>query len=263
MYKTLKAMARKTSLYSAYRERSERNKLEKKRTHFWDWTAEDQKRSDFYRQFVDPGDIVFDVGANLGNRAKIFSKLDAVVIAVEPQTACVDFLLSVFRDTDNFHLVKKALGASVGQAEMLISNASVLSSLSPDWIRSVQESGRFRKYEWNQKEMVAIDTLDNLIAEYGRPTFIKIDVEGFEHQVVSGLTTPVKALSMEFTPEIMENTVMCVDRLCQIGDYRFQISLCESMELHLPTWVAADEMKRVLSEIPRGSFGDLYARCDV
>jgi FkbM family methyltransferase len=186
--------------------------------------------------------------------------LGAVVVAVEPQTACAKFLLSVFRDKASVHLVRKALGASVGQAEMLISNAHAISSLSPDWVRTVTESGRFGECEWSRKETVSIDTLDNLIAQFGRPTFIKIDVEGFEEQVVSGLSTPVGTLSMEFTPEFIESALKCVAHLCRIGNVRFQISLGESMKFALPAWVAADEISGILSDFSSPEFGDLYAR---
>ena len=263
MKHTLRTIAARTPLYAVYGHFAERRRVKRMARQFWEWSGEDQKRLDFYRQFVAPGDLVFDVGANFGNRAKVFSRLGAVVVAVEPQTACADFLLSVFQDTADFHLVRKALGASAGQAEMLISNARAISSLSPDWVRSVTESGRFAEYEWNRTETVSIDTLDNLMGHYGCPAFVKIDVEGFEDQVVSGLSTPVGALSMEFTPEFMQGTLRCIAHLCRIGDCRFQVSLGESMEFALPNWVTAEEVTRALSEVSSTGFGDLYARFNV
>ena len=260
MEQSLKTIAKRTPLYAVYSYYADRRKWRRMKREFWKWSREDQKRFDFYRQFVATGDLVVDVGANLGNRAQVFSKLGAVVVAVEPQTACADFLQSVFRNTDNFHLVRKALGASAGQTEMLISHAHTISSLSPDWVSAVTESGRFADYEWNRRETVLIDTLDNLIAQYGCPAFVKIDVEGFEDQVVSGLSTPVRALSMEFIPEFMESTLKCIEHLDRIGDYQFQISLGESMEFALPNWVTAEQIGRALSEVPSDAFGDLYAR---
>ncbi len=229
---------------------------------FWDWSPEEQARLDFYRQFIEPGDTVFDVGANLGNRAKAFFKLGANVVAVEPQRECTKFLEAVFPRGTNFHLVRKALGASVGEAEMLVSNANTISSLAPSWIHAVKESGRFSDYEWNRSEKVSVDTLDNLLARYGRPSFVKIDVEGFEYEVICGLSRTVGALSLEFTPEYIQNTFKCIERLCRISVPRFQISLRESMQFLLPGWVSAHEIGRYLSDVEPSAFGELYVRYD-
>ncbi|MDT8316996.1 MAG: FkbM family methyltransferase [bacterium] len=260
MRHSFETIVKRTTIYALYRYFADRYKRRFTYSQFWEWSGEDQKRIDFYRQFVTKGDLIFDVGANRGSRAKIFSKLGAIVVAVEPQTECSDFLQYVFRNKDNFNLVKKALGASVGQTEMLISNADTISSLSPEWVSAVKESGRFAGHEWNRKETVLVDTLDNLIAQYGRPAFVKIDVEGFEAQVLSGLTTPVGALSVEFTPEFMGNTLKCIEELDRIGVFQFQISLGESMEFSLPYWVNEEEIRRALSKIPSDVYGDLYAR---
>ena len=42
-----------------------------------------------YGQFVRPGDLVFDVGAHVGDRIAAFRRLGARVVAVEPQPALV------------------------------------------------------------------------------------------------------------------------------------------------------------------------------
>lgn len=234
----------------------------RKTRRFRRWTSEDQRRADFYRQFVPERAVVFDVGANMGNRAKVFIRLDASVVAVEPQRQCADFLSGVFKGEPRFHLERTALGEREGESEMLISNADTISSLSPDWVRSVKESGRFSEYEWNRKETVRVDTLENLIAQHGRPDFIKIDVEGFEDKVLKGLNTPVRAISLEFTPEFIQSTHACIEHLGCIGDYRFQLSLGETMEFSLPNWVNAQEIRERLSELPLQCFGDIYARCN-
>lgn len=259
MTSRLASLAHRVPLYPMYKKFAEQRKARRMVRNFQVWTAEDWKRLDFYSRLIDPGDLVFDVGANLGNRSKIFTRLQARVVAVEPQTQCGDFLLSVFGDTPGFHLVRKALGRTPGQAEMFVSDAHTVSSLSREWVRSVSESGRFPEVRWDRKQKVQVDTLDNLIAEFGRPQFIKIDVEGFEDQVLAGLSTTVPALSLEFTPEYLQSTSACIDHLMSLGNYRFQLSLGESLELELGEWVSADAMKQTLAAVPAEAFGDVYA----
>lgn len=51
----------------------------------------------FYEQFIRPNDICFDIGANMGNRTEVFLKLGAKVIAVEPQSECVNLYVSILK----------------------------------------------------------------------------------------------------------------------------------------------------------------------
>lgn len=225
-----------------------------------DWTEVDERRARFYRQFIDPGDVVFDVGANTGNRTKIFARLGATVIAVEPQPGCGDFLEEVYRGEANVQVVRAALGAAVGEAEMQISTWSALSSLSPAWIEAVRASGRHADALWMRSERVPVDTLDRLIDRYGRPAFVKIDVEGFEAEVIAGLSVPVAALSMEFHSEHVAAARQWLAHLAGIGDYRFQLSFGESLELTPQGWLTAGELARRLDEVPDLAWGDVYAR---
>lgn len=182
------------------------------------WTAHDQKMLEFYSQFISRGALCFDVGANRGNRVKIFLKLHENIVAIEPQNNCVKILRTGYGNNKRLTVVQKALGESEGEAEIMISNANSISSLSPEWVEAVRHSRRFSEYRWNMKQIVPLTTLDRLIEQYGTPSFIKIDVEGFEYQVIKGLSQPVKALSLEFTPEFIESTFKCIDHLQRLGD---------------------------------------------
>lgn len=134
--------------------------------------------------------------------------------------------------------------------------------MSRNWINAVQESGRFSEFnvKWDRPMTVEMDTLDNLISQYGRPAFVKIDVEGFEEGVLKGLSQKVIAMSIEFTPEFIENTLACVKHLQSLGDFEYQISLGESMEFHLEKWVSPEKACEALKLIEKTKFGDLYAR---
>ncbi|MBZ5684381.1 MAG: FkbM family methyltransferase [Acidobacteriia bacterium] len=219
-------------------------------------------RGRLYRQFMGMNDLVFDIGANAGNRTKVFAQLSKQVIAVEPQPSCVKSLQAQFSANPKIRVVPKALGAREGSAEIMISNATVISSLSPAWVQAVRESGRFSQFTWAGKGTVEVTTLDSLIEEFGSPGFIKIDVEGYEFEVLSGLSRPVRALSFEFVPEYLAAAFQCIERLCSLGNTEFNYSLGESMKLALRSWVPRDQITSALLKYTGDNhvFGDVYAR---
>ena len=165
----------------------------------------EQSQLTFYSQFIKKGDLVFDVGANVGSRSKLFLNLGTKVVAFEPQPELCEHLTQHLRLHKNFKLMPIGLGANPSVVELKISDAHVLSSMSNRWIQSTTQSGRFSSYNWNKSIDVKVDTLDNMFTKFGVPRFVKIDVEGYELEVLQGLSRPVKHLSLEFTSEDIDN----------------------------------------------------------
>ena len=125
----------------------------------------------------------------------------------------------------------------------------------------MRASGRFASYSWKKHEEVRVTTMDELIARFGIPVFCKIDVEGFEYQVVRGLSQPAGIISFEFTPEYLEPALDSIRYLSGLGKTVFNYSPGESMHLALVDWAAPDEIIHILTTLPdRFVFGDVYAR---
>jgi len=219
------------------------------------------RRKLFYSSFIKKGDLCFDVGANLGNRIEPLLQIEAKVIAIEPQKSCYDYLNNKYGK--RIILITKGLSDSEEVKKFYISNVSPLSSFSEEWINAVKEK-RFKKYNWKKVVEIQMTTLDKLIIEYGVPVFIKIDVEGYELEVIKGLTTPVNLISFEYTTP--EQTMRAIDCLTQIervnNNIECNYSIGESMEFALGNWLPVNQMKEhVLSrQFIDSDFGDIYVR---
>lgn len=218
-------------------------------------------RKRFYSEFVTKGDLCFDIGANKGNRTDIFLLLGAKVICVEPQVTCMLGLQKKYRDQKKVVLINKALGEKEGIGSLFLNQADTLASMSKEWIDKVEKSGRLSEYQWEGKQEVAIITLDSLIKTYGNPKFCKIDVEGFEYQVLLGLSKPINSLSFEFAFENLQSAINCIRYLRKIGNYIFNYSVGEEMCLALKEWESPEKIQETLNKIKEESFwGDIYAR---
>jgi len=232
---------------------------------FKKWLAEPRKEyREFYSQFVNEGDLCFDVGANVGRRSKIFLELGAKVITVEPQPDCMTQLKKKYDGNSHVVLVQKAVGETRGSAEMMLCDSHSLSSLSKSWIETVKSSGRYSSCTWNKAVTVAVVTLDDLISQYGKPAFIKIDIEGYEYEAVKGLSQPVGMISLEFTPEFMDSTLKCVEHLSKISASEFNYCLDDKPTAFvLSQWCSQGQIRERLESMRgKARVGDIYIRSD-
>jgi len=215
----------------------------------------------FYARFIGKDDLVFDVGANVGQRTKIFSELGRKVIAIEPQPNCINHLQSRFGSNPKVIIEAVALADKEGEATMWESDANVISSMSRTFIETMGQ-GTFRDNRWDKEIQVPTKTLDQLISTHGVPKWLKIDVEGYEQTVLKGLHHPVPFMSFEFAPELLADTRLCLETIHQLSDqYRFNYCLGENLEFVLPEHVAyATFMSETMKEIAGlNTFGDIYA----
>ena len=219
------------------------------------------KRAQFYSGIVQKNQLDFDVGANYGNRTQPLLNIGASVVAIEPQKKCYEYLEKKFGNA--IQLVTKGLGEKEAIEDFYVASASTISSFSKDWIDAVKQE-RFKSYTWSAPVKIPITTLDKLIEKYGKPHFIKIDVEGYELEVLKGLTQAINWISFEYT--VPEQTQKAIDCILQIQKFNPNIqcnySIEESMEFALSSWLPADAFMQHLStqEFMITGFGDIYIR---
>ena len=214
-----------------------------------------------YARFSKPGDLVFDIGAHVGDRVSSFRRLGARVVALEPQPLAYRILRLIHgRDADTT-LLEVAAAPESGRATLRVNTANpTVSTMSPAFVAAAAGQPGWEGQHWDAKVVVPARSLNTLVAEYGEPAFIKIDVEGFEDEVLKGLRTPVAALSFEFTTISRDVAARCVARIAALGDYGFDIALGESQKFTFGRWVSAVEMTAHLRDLPHAAnSGDVYA----
>jgi FkbM family methyltransferase len=217
---------------------------------------------DFYRQVLTgmkPGDLIFDVGANDGSKTDVFLRLKAKVVAADPD----DLNQKVIRDRflryrfapRSVVVIGKALSDATTTETMFIDGpGSAVNTLSKKWaeaLKSEKESFEFGNFglEFAQSKVIETTTLEELIETYGLPYFIKVDVEGYEINVIRGLKRPVPFLSFEVNlPEFRVEGLECVrilEDLAVGGRFNYIVDCQQGLALN--EWVDASEFRQLFN----------------
>ena len=214
----------------------------------------------FYRELLRDGDLAFDIGADDGMRARATRAAGARVVALEPQAPFAGYLrVTLPRD---IRFLEVAAGPTETVAKMAVSRRHpTVSSLRSGFAEEAGVKPGFEHVRWDIEQHVVVTMLDKLIAEEGVPRYIKIDVEGFELDVLAGLSQPVELISVEYLPGLPHLSNAVIDRLLELGAYRFNSVVGESSAFLWQDWHDGDATKDWLRGLPaNASSGDLYAR---
>lgn len=216
-----------------------------------------------YEPLVRPGDLVFDIGAHVGDRTAAFAALGARVVAVEPQPHIARFLRFAFAGKARVTIVEAAVGDVEGRISLRLNPANpTVASASETFVEAAGRGGEaWSGQVWDETVDVSATTLDRLIAEHGCPAFVKIDVEGLEDKVLAGLGPAAlpEALSFEFVTLDRAAAHRALERAVAHGYRRFNLSLGESHAMQFETPQPAEVIAEWLETIPdAANSGDVY-----
>jgi FkbM family methyltransferase len=214
----------------------------------------------FYGDILHPGDLAIDVGAHVGTRTRAMRSAGARVVALEPQRLFARFLRLTL--PSDVVLIEAAAGSRAAVAEMAVSSRHpTVSSLRADFVASASATPGFDHVRWDRSERVPMVTLDAIIARHGLPAYVKIDCEGYELEVLAGLSQALAMVSVEYLPAFPELTRAVVFRLEALGTYRFNPVVGERSGFLWPEWRDACAVRDWLAAQEHDApSGDLFAR---
>jgi len=233
--------------------------------HFYWWFAdrsvinETSQELTFYRRLLrgfNPGDLIFDIGANQGTKTETFLRLGAKVVAVDPDEANKEILESKFLKyrfaPKPVVIVNRAVSDKSETATMFVdAPGSAKNTFSRKWVDTLRtDDSRFgHSLDFQQSKEVTTTTLEKLFVDHGVPFFVKIDVEGFELSVLQGMQRPVPYLSFEVNlPEFRPEGLQCVEVLAAMStEGRFNYASDCSGGLVLKEWISASQFSDVLA----------------
>lgn len=218
----------------------------------WLFSKEFRIYNSFFNKFIKEGDICFDIGAHSGAVARHFLYLGCRVIAIEPIPKFACGLKNRFRFFP-ITVIEKAVSNEIGIRELFLSDKAQLSTLSSSF------KAEYNEYYSDKSIEVEVTTLDELIDTYGQPTFCKIDVEGYEKEVLLGLRKKIEWISIEYHKSLIHLTIECLQNLSNSQSVLFNYSTNEREGFNLKKWTGNSNllMNEMLNE---NGNGNIYVR---
>lgn len=222
------------------------------------WRGGNENREvDFLRRFIGADSLVFDVGANRGQSSEKYIKLGARVVAFEPQEDLHLQIRQLCRNSPRLVIASCGLGSTEEIKRFFLTSYDQTASLRDDW-----EGERIGE------KSIQVSTLDHQIAIHGIPTYCKIDVEGWELEVLKGLSKPISIISFEYHQSVkeIEKAAKVLERVKGLGHYFCNIKQSEDDGFLLAEFIPIDDFTELfpgrLNPAPISGYGDIYCVID-
>jgi FkbM family methyltransferase len=221
---------------------------------FWKWDLDkaEPRLFDWAEEFVRPGNVVWDIGANVGLfafSAASLSGTEGHIVAVEADDWLAELLVKSASMLTNkcarVDVLALAVSDSVGVATLNIAargrSTNYLSS-----VRGSTQTGGIRN-----SVMVPTITLDWLLERSLTPDILKIDVEGAECQILQGARKLLSDVRPLILCEVSSENAVRVGILLESYSYElFDLDLANNMRrpLSVPSFNTLARFQRSSEE---------------
>ena len=180
-----------------------------------------QNEFDFYQTFLNRNRLIFDLGANLGDKSHVFLKFTDKIILYEPEEDLFERLKFRFRKNKKVIINNLLISDIVGDVvfNSVVGNESY-SSIVSNYI----ENFTHLKNSLIVKKTKKSSTLNFEIKKHGTPYYIKIDCEGAENLILNNLKFDIEIISFEANlPIFLDQTIEIINYLKNNFDRSFNI----------------------------------------
>ena len=163
--------------------------------------------------------LLFDIGANHGHYTETNRKNYESCVLVEANPNLMEPLRNRFKQDGNVRVINAIISNKPSEI-FHVCTTDTLSTADREWIYNSRFTNSHR---WFAIEGLPTLSLDSLIQVYGIPDHIKIDVEGYEYNVLQSLTQKVPSLNFEWAEEKKSEILLSLEYLSKLGFTKFYL----------------------------------------
>lgn len=181
-------------------------------------------------------ELALDIGSFTGDSVVGIQSMGYKhIVCIEPDPHNFDKLKSNYGKNATITLIKKAVSDKSEEIIKLCStrNLPFLNSLDPKWLTKTRHNQFYRPNQYEEVDVETI-TIPDIIELVGKsPDYIKIDVEGWEKQVIRCIKEKPELVSFEWISERLDDNLSCISMLRDLGFSKFYICMGEELPLEI------------------------------